>query len=110
MAYDRDKTHSSGSTNNRWNSDGWFARDIAALSAVYGPIPLNHLKREASPQTAFVAWLNAVLKPETVEHVMSTSVTYAQCYSIFRALAEYQRNNSKNHNPIGAGSDQPEIN
>ena len=74
-----------------WSTDEWMAKDVAAISAAYGPLPLNHLKREAPPQTAFVAWLEKVLKPATVDYVLTNSGPYGQCYAIFRSLAEHQR-------------------
>lgn len=78
----------------RWTSREWLERDLASITTAFGPLPLNHLKRQAPPQTAFTAWLEAVLHSATVEYVMSSSSAYGQCYAIYRSLAEHQRNHS----------------
>lgn len=75
----------------RWNSRDWMEQDLAAITAAFGPLPLNHLRKQAPPQVAFSAWLNATLKPETVEYVLSSDAGYAQSYAIFKSLAEHQR-------------------
>ena len=81
----------------RWNSREWLERDLAAITATFGPLPLNHLKKQAPPQVAFGAWLNATLKPATVDHVLNSDEAYAQAYSIFKSLAEHQRGPRHNY-------------
>ena len=72
--------------------------DLARITSISGPIPLNHLTQRLPTYVGFNAWLDATVSPESREWIMWSESAFHMSLNAYINLAKYQAYSKKNSN------------
>ena len=82
----------------RWSSSNWLNADLARITDVSRPLPVNHMTDRVNAYQAFAAWLDKTVTPETFDWIMANENAFATSYSAYRHLAQFEARMKTNTN------------